>query len=237
MPGRCASIAASRTASPATGANIISGFITCPAKANSRWAWRPTIDGKRCYFTADNFFHQDQYSGTGGWMGLNRSWPTPYSQSAKKVLDATPEWILAEHGGPYVFNAEDYRRRVQWGLESARAADAVCVGGSHRHDWDPYRVQALPLLQKVKAGSEFHIAIVATAIGDKAERLSISLDGRGLVPDKTWSLDAMPGKPRSEAVALRLSAKTPKGRHIFPLRVREANWSDAIDAFFAVDVE
>src|SRR5262249_26518545 len=36
------------------------------------------IDGKRCVFTADNFFHQDQFSGSGGWMGLNRSSPVPY---------------------------------------------------------------------------------------------------------------------------------------------------------------
>ena len=212
-------------------------FHHLPGQSEYTMGVEAAIDGKRCYFTADNFFHQDQYSGTGGWMGLNRSWPIPYSQSAKKVLDAAPEWILAEHGGPYEFNAEDYRRRVQWGLESARAADAVCVSGSHRHDWDPYRVQALPLLQKVKPGSEFEITIVATAIGDKAEKFSISLNGRGLLPDEAWALEATPGKPKSEAVRLRLSEKAPPGRYVFPLRVREAKWSDAIDAFFAVDVE
>ena len=32
-------------------------------------------------FTADNFFHQDQFSGSGGWMGLNRSSPVLYGQS------------------------------------------------------------------------------------------------------------------------------------------------------------
>ena len=31
------------------------------------------IDGKKCFFTADNFFHQDMFTGTGGWMGLNRA--------------------------------------------------------------------------------------------------------------------------------------------------------------------
>lgn len=212
-------------------------FHHLPGQSEYTMGVEAAIDGKRCYFTADNFFHQDQYSGTGGWMGLNRSWPIPYSQSAKKVLDAAPEWILAEHGGPYEFNAEDYRRRVQWGLESARAADAVCVSGSHRHDWDPYRVQALPLLQRVKAGSEFQITIVATAIGDKPEKFSISLDGRELVAEHSWSLEAIPGKPKSESVTFRLADRTPPGRHVFPLRVREARWGDAIDAFFAIDVE
>ena len=212
-------------------------FHHLPGQSEFTMGVEARIDGKRCYFTADNFFHQDQYSGTGGWMGLNRSWPIPYAQSAKKVLDAAPEWVLAEHGGPYEFNAEDYRRRVKWGEESARAADAVCVSGQHRRDWDPYRVQAVPLLQKVKAGSEFQIELSAAATGDKPESFAVALDGRGLVPDQTWALDAAPGKPKFVVVKLRLSEKTPLGRHVFPLRVREANRSDAIDAFFAVEVE
>jgi glyoxylase-like metal-dependent hydrolase (beta-lactamase superfamily II) len=65
---------------------------------------------KRCYFTADNFFHQDTFSGSGGWMGLNRSSPPMYAASAQKVLDAAPEWVVAEHGGPFEFSAEDFRR-------------------------------------------------------------------------------------------------------------------------------
>jgi glyoxylase-like metal-dependent hydrolase (beta-lactamase superfamily II) len=212
-------------------------FHHLPGQSEYTMGVESTIDGKRCYFTADNFFHQDQFSGTGGWMGLNRSWPIPYSQSAKKVLDAAPEWILAEHGGPYEFNAEDYRRRVKWGEESARAADALCVSGNHRREWDPYRVQAQPLLQKVKAGSEFQITLIATATGDKPETFSIVLAGRGLVPDQTWTLEAMPGKPKSQAVTMRLSDKAPAGRHVFPLRVREKDLTDAIDVFFAIDVE
>ena len=74
----------------------------------------------------------------------------------------------------------------------------------HRRDWDPYRVQALPLLQKVKAGAEFQVTIVATATGDKPETFSISLAGRGPVPDQAWTMEAMPGKPKSQAVKLKL---------------------------------
>src|SRR4029077_21231406 len=109
------------------------------------------IDGKRCYFTADNFFHQDQFSGSGGWMGLNRSFPLPYAASAKKVLDAAPDWVLAEHGGPFEFSAQDFRRRVEWGKATATAADAICLSGNHRHDWDPHRVRVEPIIQKAKA--------------------------------------------------------------------------------------
>ena len=49
------------------------------------------IDGKKCFFTADNFYHQDMFAGTGGWMGLNRAFPPYYAASAKTVLDAAPD--------------------------------------------------------------------------------------------------------------------------------------------------
>lgn len=196
-----------------------------------------TIDGKRCWFTADNFFHQDQYSGTGGWMGLNRSWPLPYAQSAQKVLDAAPDWVLAEHGGPYVFSAEDYRRRVQWGEASAKAADALCVSGRHRHDWDPYRVQVLPLLQAVNPGAKATVELVAAASGDRPETFHLELSGRGIVPDGAWTLEAAPGKPKSLTIELPLAPGCAKGRHVFSLAVREGAVACALDVFFALDVE
>ncbi|HVL14221.1 MAG TPA: MBL fold metallo-hydrolase, partial [Gemmata sp.] len=116
-----------------------------------------TIDGKRCVFTADNFFHQDQYSGSGGWMGMNRSAPATYAASAKKVLDLAPEWVLAEHGGPYVFDKEDYRRRVRWGEAAGKACDALCPGGNHRREWTPHRVAVEPVLQPAKPGDTIRL--------------------------------------------------------------------------------
>jgi glyoxylase-like metal-dependent hydrolase (beta-lactamase superfamily II) len=196
-----------------------------------------TIDGKKCFFTADNFFHQDQYSGSGGWMGLNRSWPLPYAESAKKVLASNPDWILAEHGGPYEFNAEDYRRRVLWGEACARAADAVCLSGNHRVDWDPYRVQVVPLLQKAKAGDTVRATLLAAATRGHAETFTVTLDGRGLTADQAWTVAAPPGQTQPQEISLKLASSVPRGRHIFPLRVREASGADQIDGFFALDVE
>src|SRR5262249_57701059 len=118
-------------------------------------------------------------------MGLNRSWPLPYARSAQMVLDAGPEWVLAEHGGPYEFSAEDYRRRVKWGEASAKAADALCVSGHHRREWDPYRVQVLPLLQKPLPGATINIELIATAVGDQPETFAIALAGRGLLAEQT----------------------------------------------------
>ncbi len=30
------------------------------------------VDGRRVLFTGDNFYRADQYSGSGGWSGMNR---------------------------------------------------------------------------------------------------------------------------------------------------------------------
>lgn len=213
-------------------------FHHLPGQSEFTMGVESTIDGKKCYFTADNFFHQDQFSGTGGWMGLNRSWPLPYSQSAQKVLDAAPEWILAEHGGPYEFNAEDYRRRVKWGEECATAADAVCASGNHRVDWDPYRVQALPVLQKAKPGATIKVTLIATSTRGRAETFHVDLDGRKLMKNQSWTIDVPAGKVMSVEAPLTLSNDMTAGRHVFPLRVRENDGpADAIDVFVGVDVE
>ena len=43
-------------------------FHHLPGQSYFTMGVEATIDGKRCYFTADNFFHQDQFSGSGaGW--------------------------------------------------------------------------------------------------------------------------------------------------------------------------
>jgi hypothetical protein len=180
-------------------------------------------------------------------MGLNRSWPLPYAESAQKVLDAAPEWVLAEHGGPFEFNAEDFRRRVQWGKVSAKAADVLCVSGDHRVDWDPHRVHVEPLIHKAKAGATLKAKLVATNPTARRQKLSVTLECRGLLTDVSFPLaptadpayDLYPrsGKTLSVDVTLRLSEKIAAGRHIFALRVMEGDRTDGSDAFLAVDVE
>src|SRR5262249_54430167 len=195
------------------------------------------IDGKKCFFTADNWFHQDQFSGTGGWMGLNRSWPLPYVASAQKVLDAKPDWVLAEHGGPFEFNAEDFRRRVQWGKESARAADAVCLSGTHRKEWDPHRLHVEPLVQKAKPGAVLKWTLVADNPLTAKEALHVTLEGRGMFADQTWELSVPAGGMVRREFSLRLTDQVPPGRHIFVLRALAGDELDGSDSFLGVDVE
>lgn len=60
-------------------------FSHLPGQSLYTMGVEATIDGKRCYFTADNFFHQDMFAGTGGWMGLNRAFPPYYAASEESA--------------------------------------------------------------------------------------------------------------------------------------------------------
>ena len=195
-----------------------------------------TIDGKRCVFTADNFFHQDQFSGSGGWMGLNRSSPVPYGASAKKVLDLAPEWILAEHGGPYVFNAEDYRRRVKWGAAAGKACDAVSPSGSHLRDWTPHRVSVEPVRIVAKPGGLVRVEVFVEGSGPKAETGVLTLAGRGVFADQSWTFNVTPGARDRHAWRVALPPTLAPGRHAFAVEVADAHGVGSVDAFVVIDV-
>jgi len=195
-----------------------------------------TIDGKKCLFTADNFFHHDLYSGTGGWMGLNRSGPRLYEASARKVLQIAPEWVLAEHGSAMEFSADDFRRRVEWAQFSARAADAVCPSGQYRQDWDPHHVHMEPVLHRAKAGDTVQGELVVENVLPRKRNLKVTLQGRGLTANQTWDVEVVPGATVRKIVALTQGAKLPAKRNVFVLRVEENGRVEPGDAFVAVDV-
>jgi len=213
-------------------------FHNFPGQSLFTMAVEMTIDGKKCLFTGDNFFHQDMFSGSGGWMGLNRSFPPLYAASAQKVLDIAPDWVLAEHGGPFEFQAEDFRRRVQWGKACASAADALSPSGDHQRDWNPHRISADPLVQKAKPGDRLSVALSAESGSGRAEEMTITLVGPGLAEsDKVVLKVPARGSVRHEALRLQLSKDIKPGRRAFRLRAETADGIDGADAFLVVDVE
>lgn len=212
-------------------------FCHFPGQSEFTMGVETAIDGKKCFFTADNFFHQDMFSGSGGWMGMNRSFPLPYAASAQKVLEAAPEWVLAEHGGPFEFNAEDFRRRVKWGQASAVAADAISPSGNHRRDWDPNRVHLRPLMQKAKPGATLQWTLHAFNPLGRAEKLTLRLDGRGLTDDQKFDLDLAAGASVQRPLTLKLADKVSAGRHIFTFDVRTGDVDAGCDVLLVVDVE
>jgi glyoxylase-like metal-dependent hydrolase (beta-lactamase superfamily II) len=211
-------------------------FHHLPGQTEYTMGVETTIDGKRCLFTADNWFHVDLYSGTGGWMGLNRSFPSTYTASARKVLDLNPEWVLAEHGGAFEFNAEDFRRRVRWGEAGARAADALSPSGNHLHDWDPHRVHIEPLVRKARPGQVLRATLVADNALPRARKIHVELAGRGLARDTSWTV-AVPARGSvRQPITVTLEGTIPPGRHLLALRVASGGEPDPSDAFVVVDV-
>lgn len=192
------------------------------------------IDGRKCFFTADNFFHADQFSGSGGWSGRNRALPDGYAASAAWVLQRRPEWVLAEHGGAFVFHEEDFRRRVQWAQTAAREADTLSVSGNHRHDWDPHRIRVEPLFPPVRNG-RVRFEVVADNPLETPLEWSVSLRGRRRVGDFAMTLAAPPGETVRRAVELEVVQPLPPGRHVFPLLVRRGEAEDPADVFFVLD--
>lgn len=213
-------------------------FHFLPGQSEYTMGVETVIDGKRCYFTADNFFHQDMFSGSGGWMGLNRSWPGTYGASAAKVLAAKPEWVLAEHGGPFEFAAEDWRRRVEWARVSGKAADALCPSGDHRHDWNPHRGRIEPVRVIAKAGAEVALTLVADNVLERPRSLAVTLAGKPLAAERTWTLKLAQGQvDHRTAFKVRVAEGTPAGRYSVPLWVREGDADEGSDGFVIVDVE
>ena len=211
-------------------------FHHLPGQSHFTSAIEVTIDGKRCLFTADNFFHQDQFSGSGGWMGLNRSYPSVYGTSAKKALDLAPDRILAEHGGPYNYDAEDYRRRAKWGAEAGKAADAICVSGNHQWDWNPNRIEFEPHLQTAKPGDKLKALLRLNNTTAKVQRVWVNIRGRGVVPDSTHVLLGQPGPNKELRLDLALAAGVKPGRYVIEVQTTDASGVEGCDCYFAVDV-
>ncbi len=212
-------------------------FHHLPGQSEFTMGVETMIDGKRCYFTADNFFHQDMFSGSGGWMGLNRSFPPLYATSAQKVLDAAPEWVLAEHGGPFEFSAEDFRRRVEWGRLAGKAADALSLSRNHLHDWNPHHIHVEPLIQRAKPGQFLRWTVVAENRLGESLKCDVALEGRGLLQDQRWQMEAAPGKAVRREFTMRVPERLTPGRHIWTLRCNVGTELDDSDAFFGIDVD
>jgi hypothetical protein len=98
-------------------------------------------------------------------------------------------------------------------------------------------VRVEPLIHKAKPGATLKATLVANNVLARPQKLTVTLEGRGLADDQTWELEAAAGAEARKEVSVRLGEKLPAGRHVFALRVTEGDAADPCDAFLAVDVE
>lgn len=209
--------------------------VHLPGQSYFTMGWHGRIDGKQCFFTADNFFHADQYAGTGGWCGRNRGWPDLYGQSAQLILDVQPEWILQEHGGPYEFSREDYARRVRWGTATGRALDRLSPSGRYRHDWDPGRVRFEPYLHTAAAGTTMKAAFVIENPLDRPVKYRVQARVPSVVGPWMKEITVPRQATHRETVTLDTPRDLAAPRVVQPFTVEADGAPDSVDLFFILD--
>ena len=194
------------------------------------------IDGKRCLFTGDNFFHHDLYSGSGGWSGRNRGLPAGYVKSVEKIQTMQPDWILAEHGGAFEFHPEDFRRRREFAVRAGSLADQISPHGDHRLDWNPQRVRVEPLICPAPAGTKVRIKLVADNPLKTTASYRICSARPEFSSSKRWMLIAAGESTTSIDIELEVPQSAPAGRIVVPLIVEVDGGIDPSDTFVVLDV-
>jgi glyoxylase-like metal-dependent hydrolase (beta-lactamase superfamily II) len=195
------------------------------------------LDGRRVMFTGDNFYRADQYTGSGGWSGLNRGLPLGYAASIGRILERSPDWILAEHGGAMDFDRQDFELRKRWAQAAALAADALSPSGNHRQDWDPHRVRIDPLRLAVVAGQSVDVEVAVTNPTKNAQRLNLSLDRTSAASADVCQFTAAPGDETRRPITLRLPADASIGRHILTFSATTDDQPEPADVFLVLEVQ
>jgi glyoxylase-like metal-dependent hydrolase (beta-lactamase superfamily II) len=209
-----------------------------PGQTQFAMAVEAVIDSRRCVFTGDNFYHQDQYTGSGGWSGRNRGLPGGYAASAKLIARLRPDWVLAEHGGAFEFSAEDFSRRARWADAAAAAADALSPSGQHRFDWDPHRIAIEPALESVRpAGGRRRFELVINNPTDKRDVVDFRLVGRGMFPDQAGTVTVDARASARKQLDLMIAPSAARGQYVFPLVATRAGVEDPCDVLLVLRVE
>lgn len=195
------------------------------------------VDGKKCLFTGDNFYHMDQYTGSGGWSGFNRGLPGGYARSAQQVLDLRPDWILAEHGGAFEFNEEDFRRRLRWAQEAAKAADALAPSGDHAYDWDPHRIRVEPMRVTAIPGRSVKAWLVAANPSNRKRAYQIRVTLPKAALGRTWEITVPPSSEKKQEVEIMVPDRLKKGKNVLTLQAKDQEAQDASDVVLILDVE
>jgi glyoxylase-like metal-dependent hydrolase (beta-lactamase superfamily II) len=195
------------------------------------------IDGKKCLFTGDNFYHHDQYTGSGGWSGRNRGLPAGYQASAQLIIEMRPDWILAEHGGAFEFHAEDFRRRREFAVQAGAMADRLSRGGDHRIDWDPQRVRVEPLIVPAIPGATIRCQVAVDNPSKREVRFAVQIGRRGLASKQTWDLVAPAESTSTIDISLGIPNSAPAGRMVIPFIVEGQDGLDPSDAFVVLDIQ
>jgi len=143
-----------------------------PGQTNFHSGYSSQIDGKKVFFTGDNFYPTQQYGGTGGLSSFNGGdlidgWP----RSIKLMLKINPDWVLASHSHPFLFNAEDFKARLNWTNSAAKAMQNI----SDEDDFQLCFSQQLFTTYPYSQLKNDSLQVVFTAINPTAKAMNITV--------------------------------------------------------------
>jgi hypothetical protein len=160
------------------------------------------------------------------------------------VLEIRPDVILAEHGGPYMFDTEDYRRRVKWGEAAGKACDALSISGDHLRDWSPLLLSVEPTAVTVRPGEAKTITLRVTAGRDPMHIFAVCGGAEDITGGFASEYNLRAGQTMGETFVVEVSAGVKAGRYIVSLWA--APWGERFaqqrsneqltDSYLVVDV-
>ena len=115
----------------------------------------------------------------------------------------------------------------------AAAADALCVSGNHRRDWDPHLVHVEPLIRKAEPGRKLNASLVVSNPLSRPVKQILRLEGRGQFADQSWELELAAGATMRREFVLALDPKVLAGRHALLCMGSRKGWKTARMPFWS----
>lgn len=93
-----------------------------------------------------------------------------------------------------------------------------------------------PVRREAKPGDTVNFVVSGHGLGPAAETGTITLRGRGLIPDQTDTWKIAPGGAVGTPWSVALPRDIPAGRHPFIVTLNEPSGVESVDAFVVIDV-
>jgi len=149
-----------------------------PGQTDFHAGYFAVIDGRKVFFSGDNFYPAQQWGGTGGFSSFNGGDPeNGWRRSIKLLLRLEPEWVLASHMHPFMFRRADFERRLDWTYEMVDAMKEIAADEHYQLTFNQHIFKVFPYSQP--AAELFSVEFTVTNPAETVADLNIT----PVVPD------------------------------------------------------
>ena len=144
-----------------------------PGQTDLHSGYFAVIDGRKVFFTGDNFFPAQQWGGTGGLSSFNGGDPeNGWRRSIKLLLRLEPEWVLASHTHPFMFRRADFEKRLDWTYKIVDAMKAIAADEHYQLTFNQHLFKVFPYSQP--SGEFFAVEFTAVNPAEKTAIFKIA---------------------------------------------------------------